>query len=103
MAIFRNVSRDWDWANVIVRGLRGQVAKAGLSVDESVKEVPNPADLGKTPVKKTYFNPRYASEEWVYRVRFERLGDEFENFRDLIRRQRAFWYRESDTEIKTGN
>lgn len=103
VAIFRGVSRDWDWANVVVRGLRGRVAKAGLTVDDKVTEMPNPADIGATKVKKTYFNPRYTNEEWVYRVRYERLGDEFENFRDLIRRQRAFWYRESDEAINTGN
>jgi len=103
VAVFRGVSRDWDWANVIVRGLRGRVAKAGLTIDGSVTEVPNPADIGATKVKKTFFNPGYSAEEWVYRVRYERLGDEFENFRDLIRRQRAFWYREGDERIQTGN
>ncbi|MBX3474347.1 MAG: hypothetical protein KF754_08185 [Planctomycetes bacterium] len=101
VAIFKGVSRDWDWANVQVRGLRGRVAKAGLTSDTDVTEVPNPADIGATKVKKAYFNPGYRGEEWVYRVRYERLGDEFENFRDLIRRQRAFWYRDSDEQIAT--
>lgn len=101
-AIFRNVSRDWDWANVMVRGLRGHVAKAGLKLDTTVPDLPNPADMGATKTEKSFFNPRYAGEEWVYRVRYERLGDEFENFRDLIRKKRSFWYRESDAEIGSG-
>ncbi|MBK9975827.1 MAG: hypothetical protein IPP14_13735 [Planctomycetes bacterium] len=103
VAVFQNVSRDWDWANVVVRGLRGRVAKAGLTLDTSVPDMPSPADIGASKVSKAFFNPRYLGEEWVYRVRYERLGDEFENFRDLVRRQRAFWYRESDEEIPTGN
>ncbi len=86
-----------------MRGLRGRVAKAGLTLDTSVPDMPSPADIGASKVSKAFFNPRYLGEEWVYRVRYERLGDEFENFRDLVRRQRAFWYRESDEEIPTGN
>jgi hypothetical protein len=37
-------------------------------------------------------------QEWVYRARYERLGDEFENFQDLIRRTRSFWYIETEGE-----
>src|SRR5690606_19091317 len=32
VAIFRGVKRDWDYANVYVRGLRGQVSNAGLEI-----------------------------------------------------------------------
>ena len=97
-AIFSGVSRDWDWANVRVRGLRGHVAKAGLKLDTEVLDLPNPADPARRE-EKSFFNPRMTGEEWVYWVRYERLGDEFENFRDLIRRQRAVWFRESDKEV----
>lgn len=95
VAIFRGVKRDWDYANVYVRGLRGQVSNAGLEIDGTVPNMPSPAD-GQSEVSKSFFNPRYVEEEWVYRVRYERLGDEFENYRDLIRKVRSFWYRESD-------
>lgn len=98
VAIFENVSKDWDYANVYVRGLRGRVSNAGLKVDGSVPDLKSPAD-SESSVEKTFFNPRYVGEEWVYRVRFERLGDGYENYRDLIRRVRTFWYRESDEEI----
>jgi hypothetical protein len=98
VAIFKGVNRDWDYANVYVRGLRGSVSNAGLTLDASVPDMPSPAD-GTTPEGKSFFNPRYVEEEWVYRVRFERLGDEFENYRDLIRRVRTFWYRESDKDL----
>ena len=101
VAIFENVDRDWDYANVYVKGLRGQVSNAGLSVDSAVANMPSPAD-GETPVDKTFFNPRYVDEDWTYRVRYERLGDEFENYRDLIRRVRTFWYREADRELSGG-
>jgi hypothetical protein len=74
------------------------VANAGLEHDSSVPTLPAPSlELEGGSVKgnnKTFFNPRYATEEWIYRVRYERLGDEFENFRDLIRRVRTFWYRD---------
>jgi hypothetical protein len=99
VAIFKGVDRDWDWANVRVRGLRGTVARSGLKVDENVTSLPNPADAGATRVEKAFFTPRMTAEDWVYWVRYERLGDEFENFRDLIRKQRTIWYRESDSEV----
>lgn len=99
VAIFENVGRDWDYANVFVRGLRGSVSNAGLELDNTVPDMPSPADGGDSKVSKAFFNPRYVSEEWVYRVRFERLGDEFENYRDLIKRVRTFWYRESDRDL----
>jgi hypothetical protein len=98
VAIFKNVNRDWDYANVYVRGLRGSVSNAGLTLDTSVADMPSPVD-GSSPEGKSFFNPRYVEEEWVYRVRYERLGDEFENYRDLIRRVRTFWYRESDRDL----
>lgn len=98
VAVFKGVTRDWDYANVFVNGLRGHVSNAGLAVDTTVSNMPSPAD-GSTEVTKTFFNPRYVAEDWTYRVRYERLGDEFENYRDLIRRVRSFWYRESDREL----
>lgn len=98
VAIFKGVDRDWDFANVVVKGLRGRVANAGLEHDQSVTSLPAPSlevEGGRMKTNtKTFFNPRYATEEWIYRVRYERLGDEFENFRDLIRRVRTFWYRD---------
>lgn len=95
VAIFKGVDRDWDYANVMVKGLRGRVSNAGLEQDMSVTNAPHPAQSPNAQtIEKAYFNPRYATEEWVYRVRYERLGDEFENFRDLIRRVRTFWYRD---------
>lgn len=102
VAIFQNVRRDWDYANVYVRGLRGQVSNAGLKLDGKVTSMPNPSDL-ESEEAKSFFNPRYVQEEWVYRARFERLGDEFENYRDLIRRVRTFWYRESDRDADEWN
>ncbi|MBZ0134932.1 MAG: hypothetical protein K8I27_01000 [Planctomycetes bacterium] len=99
VAIFEDVGREWDFANVYVRGLRGQVSNAGLEIDATVPDMPSPADGGGTKVSKAFFNPRYVAEEWVYRTRFERLGDEFENYRDLIKRVRTFWYRESDRDL----
>ena len=99
VAIFENVGRDWDYANVYVRGLRGQVSNAGLELDDTVPDMPSPADGGASKVSKAFFNPRYVDEEWVFRTRFERLGDEFENYRDLIKRVRTFWYRESDRDL----
>ena len=98
VAIFKGVKRDWDYANVYVRGLRGQVSNAGLTLDSTVTSMPSPAD-GTSEVGKSFFNPRYVAEEWVYRTRYERLGDEFENYRDLIRKVRTFWYRESDRDL----
>ncbi|MCA8913950.1 MAG: hypothetical protein KDB90_00960 [Planctomycetes bacterium] len=98
VAIFKGVSRDWDYANVYVRGLRGQVSNAGLTLDGKVTSMPSPAD-GTSEVGKSFFNPRYVAEEWVYRTRYERLGDEFENYRDLIRKVRTFWYREGDRDM----
>ena len=99
VAIFENVGREWDYANVYVRGLRGQVSNKGLEVDGSVPDMPSPADGGASKVGKAFFNPRYVDEKWVYRARFERLGDEFENYRDLIKRVRTFWYLEKDREV----
>ena len=61
--------------------------------------MPSPADGGESKVSKAFFNPRYVDEKWVYRARFERLGDEFENYRDLIKRVRTFWYLEKDREV----
>ena len=101
VAIFRNVTREWDYANVYVKGLRGQVSNAGLELDTTVTTMPSPAD-GSSGVAKSFFNPRYADEDWTYRVRYERLGDEFENYRDLIRRVRTFWYREADRDLSGG-
>jgi hypothetical protein len=95
VAIFENVSRDWDYANVYVRGLRDRVSSAGLKKDTVVTSLPSPVD-GTTPITKSFFKPRLVSQEWVYRERFERLGDEFENFRDLVRRTRSFWYLDNE-------
>lgn len=99
VAIFKGVKRDWDYANVFVHGLRGVVANKGLRLDTNVPNMPSPADLGTSTVDKAFYDPRYVAEDWTYRVRYERLGDEFENFRDVVRRQRTFWYRDSDAEI----
>ncbi|MHC4840434.1 MAG: hypothetical protein ACYTDT_05655 [Planctomycetota bacterium] len=94
VAIFKGVRRDWDYANVYVKGLRGTVSNRGLRIDGKVTELPNPADGGESKIPKTFLSPQYVNEEWVYRTRYQRLGDEYETFRDLIRRQRTFWYLE---------
>jgi hypothetical protein len=78
-----------------VRGLRDRVSSAGLKKDTVVTSLPSPVD-GTTPITKSFFKPRLVSQEWVYRERFERLGDEFENFRDLVRRTRSFWYLDNE-------
>jgi hypothetical protein len=98
VAIFRGVSSDWDYANVIVRGLRGTVANSGLERDRNVTALPNPA-VGGGDVERAFFHPRFLAQNWVYRVRYERLGDQFEPGRSLTRKQRAFWYLESDTPV----
>jgi hypothetical protein len=97
VAIFQNVRRDWDWSNVYVRGLRGHVAKAGLKVDGDSTSLPSPATRG-VQIPRSFFKPRMVSQEWVYRVRYERLGDEFEPHSDLIRRLRSFWYLDTSPE-----
>ncbi len=94
-AIFENVDRDWDYANVYVRGLRRHVSSAGLKKDEIFTQLPSPMD-GTTMENRSFFKPRLVGQEWVYRTRYERLGDEFENFRDLVRRTRTFWYLETE-------
>ena len=101
--IFKDVNRDWNYLNVMVRGLRGRVSHAGLKVDDKTKEIPSYKDAGKSRISKAFFNARYVTEDWVYRARFERLGDSYENYRDLIRRVRTFWYLDKPREeIKTG-
>lgn len=105
VAIFEGVSRDWDFANVYVRGLRDRVSGSGFKQDSGVPDLPSPVD-GSSPVTKSFFKPRMVSQEWIYRVRYERLGDEYENFRDLIRKTRSFWYLDKDpanAETELGN
>jgi hypothetical protein len=102
VAIFQGVRPDWDWANVYVRGLRGHVAKAGLKRDTNETSLPSAAEAGpgRPQVPRSFFKPRMVSQEWVYRVRYERLGDEFEPLSDLIRRQRSFWYLDTSPEFR---
>ncbi|MBX3460714.1 MAG: hypothetical protein KF696_12250 [Planctomycetes bacterium] len=105
VAIFENVSRDWDFANVYVRGLRHTVSSAGLKQDGTVPDLKSPVD-GQGAVSKTFFKPRMVTQEWIYRVRYERLGDEYENFADLVRKTRSFWYldtAEGRAEAELGN
>ncbi|MCC6574234.1 MAG: hypothetical protein IT462_10625 [Planctomycetes bacterium] len=96
--VFKNVDRDWDYMNVVVRGLRGYVGHAGLKPDTQTTSLPSHKDTvvepGKQPdpVNKAFFNTRLNAENWLYRVRFERLGDGLEAYRDLIRRQQTYWY-----------
>jgi hypothetical protein len=97
VAIFEGVGRDWDFANVYVRGLRGHVTSDGLTKDTAITQLPSPLDVtSKEP--RAFFKSRMVGQEWVYRARYERLGDEFENFQDLIRRTRSFWYIETEGE-----
>lgn len=91
VAIFEDVGTDWDFANVYVRGLRDRVSNAGLKRDTNETQMPNPV-AGGAPVNKAFFKPRLVGQEWIYRVRYERLGDEFDAFRDTVRRTRSFWY-----------
>ncbi len=97
VAIFEGVGRDWDFANVYVRGLRGHVTSDGLTKDTTVTQLPSPLDI-TAKESRAFFKPRMVGQEWVYRARYERLGDEFENFQDLIRRTRSFWYLETEGE-----
>lgn len=97
VAIFEDVDRNWDFANVYVHGLRGHVTNSGLKEDPDWTSLPDPVGDGQTD--KAFFNTRFVTEDWIYRARYERLGDGFENYRDLIRRVRTFWYRESDEEV----
>jgi hypothetical protein len=76
----------------MVRGLRGRVSHSGLKQDDANKTVPGYADKGATQIPKAFYNVRYVTEDWIYRARFERLGDSYESYRDLIRRTRTFWY-----------
>ncbi|GIK51037.1 MAG: hypothetical protein BroJett014_00100 [Planctomycetota bacterium] len=101
--IFKGVERDWNYLNIMVRGLRGRVSHAGLKLDDKSKDLPSYRDAGSSKIGKAFYNAKYVTEDWVYRARFERLGDSYENFRDLIRRVRTFWYLEKPREeIKTG-
>jgi hypothetical protein len=90
--IFKNVNRDWNYLNVMIKGLRGRVSHAGLKQDESNKTMPTYKEAGGAPIPKAFYNVRYVTEDWIYRARFERLGDGRESYRDLIRRVRTFWY-----------
>jgi hypothetical protein len=90
--IFKGVNRDWNYLNIMVRGLRGRVSHSGLKQDDANKTVPGYADKGATQIPKAFYNVRYVTEDWIYRARFERLGDSYESYRDLIRRTRTFWY-----------
>lgn len=91
VAIFEDVGTDWDFANVYVRGLRDRVSNAGLKRDTEDTQMRNPI-AGEAPVNKAFFKPRLVGQEWIYRVRYERLGDEFDAFRDVVRKTRSFWY-----------
>lgn len=103
VAIFKDVDRNWDYMNVYVRGLRGHVTNRGLTTDADVTNLPSHVDKDAGTINKTFFNPKYVTDDWVYRVRFERPGDGFQTFRDLIRRVRVFWYQENgdDTDVRS--
>lgn len=94
--IFKNVNREWNYLNVMIRGLRGRVSHAGLKIDDSNQSMPSFSDSKAAPIPKAFFNVRYVTEDWIYRARFERLGDGRESYRDLIRRVRTFWYQDPD-------
>jgi hypothetical protein len=75
-----------------VRGLRERVSHSGLKQDDTNKDIPSYKDAGATKISKAFYDVRYVTEDWIYRARFERLGDSTESYRDLIRRVRTFWY-----------
>jgi hypothetical protein len=99
VAIFEEVGTDWDFANVYVRGLRHSVGNSGLKRDNDMTELPNPLP-GARGVPASFFKPRLVGQEWIYRVRYERLGDEFDAYRDVVRRTRSFWYMDTSPEYR---
>ncbi len=95
--IFKDLDRDWDYMNIHIRGLRSPIARKGQVLKEY--SLPAASSPDAPEIDKVSFLPQYQLQDWVYLVRFERLGDSFENHRDSIRHLRSRWYLRSEKKM----
>jgi len=92
--VFRDIDRSWDYMNVHVRGLRPAYFRRGTTLQAFDVKASSAPDSARVP--KSRLDPMWYRQDWVYLARFERLGDQFENFRDMVRPVREIWYLRSE-------
>ncbi len=86
--ILKDVDPEWDFMNVSIRGLRSPMIRRGFDADRVTLEPL--VEGGQGPVR-VGVTPRWVRQDWVYRARFERTGNDREPGSNLVTKVSEGW------------